>query len=145
MKPFKPFKYYVDCLNNEHLTRAVILECAAFCERNKLTGKAWCSSYNDEKRKGNFNCNHYTYRYMEVALGNEDFSCFQPSDDNVSSELVISVDAFFTQLHEMGNHSVKINNEYTAKIGRENIVVGCQTIPFEKVKEIYEAMVRLRE
>ena len=38
--------------------------------------------------------------------------------------------------------SVKLNNEYTATLEGEEIVVGCQRFPKEKIKEVYEKLIK---
>ena len=58
-----------------------------------------------------------------------------------------SLDSF---LKEEANNIPKItvidlNDDCEAKIKRDSIEVGCQTIPFEKVEEVYNIMKELRK
>lgn len=39
---------------------------------------------------------------------------------------------------------IEINDEYTAEVYSDKVIVGCQVIPFSKVEAIYEKMVDLR-
>jgi hypothetical protein len=39
---------------------------------------------------------------------------------------------------------IKLNEEYEADIHPDIVKVGCQNIPFEKIKEVYEAMLEMR-
>lgn len=41
--------------------------------------------------------------------------------------------------------TVDLTDDYEAKINKDNIEVGCQVIPFEKVEEVYNKMKELRK
>ncbi len=55
-----------------------------------------------------------------------------------------SVEEFLKHFFQ-GPVRVSLNEQYEALVEKDAVKVGCQTIPFEKVKEVYDAMVDLRK
>jgi len=70
--------------------------------------------------------------------------------DNMFAESIPNPDRKIISVKDLANHLlsfepdviVELNDEYSAKVDKENKVVkvGCQDIPFSKVVELYEAL-----
>ena len=61
--------------------------------------------------------------------------------DNVQcQELGNLNDLFYTEKYSIEKKiQVKINNQYTAEITKNNVVVGCQTFPISVIDDLYNA------
>lgn len=57
-----------------------------------------------------------------------------------------SLEAFFSYFFESTRKTkdIRISDQYTATVMADKIVVGCQTIDFDTVKQVYDAMLELR-
>lgn len=53
----------------------------------------------------------------------------------------ITIEEFFNYCDNWKNNVIQLTDEYKAEIDKEKKVVkvGCQTIPFDKIKQVYEA------
>jgi len=59
--------------------------------------------------------------------------------------IVNSIEEFIAALTIPDEIRMKLTDDYEAIISADKVKVGCQTIPFEKVKELYDNMVSLRD
>lgn len=50
--------------------------------------------------------------------------------------VVVSVDEFIQMIKDTKEHTVELNSEYDCLIKKDEVIVGCQTIPMSVVQEI---------
>lgn len=68
-------------------------------------------------------------------------------DKSTSSRDIItnSIEEFIAALTIPDEIHMKLTDDYNAVITLDKVKVGCQEIPFDKVKELYDNMVALRD
>jgi hypothetical protein len=49
---------------------------------------------------------------------------------------VVLFDDFMEAIKFFNSNKIRLNSDYEASVNEDHIIVGCQTIPFDKVKEI---------
>lgn len=64
------------------------------------------------------------------------------SDQEIFVKTMEEFMSYFVTIGDV--HIVKISDKYNAEITKESLKVGCQTLSFELVKELYNTMERLQ-
>ena len=90
----------------------------------------------------------------------EDTTCFDPAypyvywdgdritqtvDATSKSIVCETVEEFLSYFVYNKIVTIALTDEYDAKVTETKVIVGCQTISFEKVEEVYNTMVKLRK
>ncbi len=83
------------------------------------------------------------YPYVTVVLGQKKISgynCLQDGYRNINS-----IGEFINYVidNSVPVIKVKLNDEYSAVVTRENITVGCQKFTHQAIKELYEASIKI--
>lgn len=99
-----------------------------------------------------------TMRAMGVPVY-ENTKCFDPkfpyiywdrdhitqTKDASNKDIVCStIEEFLSHFIKQNSKTIRLSDKYDAIVSGDEIEVGCQTIPFEKVREVYKAMLELR-
>lgn len=88
-----------------------------------------------------------SYRYTNrlfLFLNDDNTICYVDSVsyfENAEEELC-TLDELF--LREKATETIKLTEDYNAVVSRDNIVVGCQTIPFDKLEQVYKKALEFR-
>lgn len=103
---------------------------------SKLTGATISDYYLDDVDEvcHNMDMNH-PYVYIS---DNEITASVQPFGDNVYDYATQLPEIIYLLMNPKKEYVVKDVGDYTAEITEEGIVVGCQTISFEKLQEIVD-------
>jgi len=57
---------------------------------------------------------------------------------------VNTIEEFVKHFTEMPSRTIKLTDDYNITISADNVKVGCQEIPFEKLKEVWDTMSEIR-
>ena len=55
-----------------------------------------------------------------------------------------TIEEFVRQFTDMSSKTIKLTDDYNATITADKVKVGCQEIPFEKLEEIWNTMLEIR-
>lgn len=92
-----------------------------------------------------FNTIEYDTRYPYLCWDGEEISQCRNLEcmDNIDSEEEFL--ALFLEAKEVAVYKIQLNNEYVAEVTARGVLVGCQRISFDKVREVMEAIKRFEE
>ena len=101
----------------------------------KENGLDVCENYERYANEGDLQ----GYDYFHLDEKRKDIS---GTTSRYYNKTVISIDEMMEEIKKYKHTRIKLTDQYTAVIDRDNRVVnvGCQVISFDKVMELYEAL-----
>jgi len=118
------------------ITRVTDTELVLFLiGKAKENGLNVCENYERYANEGDLQ----GYDYFHLDEKRKDIS---GTTSRYYNKTVISIDEMMEEIKKYKHTRIKLTDQYTAVIDRDNRVVnvGCQVISFDKVMELYEAL-----
>jgi len=89
------------------------------------------------------NSKEFDPEYPVVGWDGYQVSQFMSTLD--SFKVVDTMEEFINELFISDTIEMKLTDDYDATVTADIVRVGCQSIPYDKVKELYDAMTSLRD
>ena len=89
------------------------------------------------------NSQEYDPEYPYVVWDGDNISQIRSLSHHNRRE-INTIEEFVRQFAETTSKTIKLNDEYEVTIKADKVIVGCQEITFEKLEEVWNTMLEIR-